>query len=323
MFAPVNARVDACGHVVIFDGNHRATAHALAFGVAELMPVMIWDIPPGKVALSEIRTPVSLSDRRDTMPTKPIRPNTTQLLSVLVRLHDDVRQVQYPYSSKVLKWGIISESELIDAQQNNPQASEQDVWEGLQPPEVAARLAGGQTDYLDQAGLRAKWVSQGMSEGSWKVFLSTYCYQKAATVPFDSDDYYRGSELENLRVLAQIMDDEIFSSPKMLSTANRTATFKTKWWKECHRVFADALTQDIYYGLNLPSRPTDGVCYTPAWPKEVQIKVRDIAKRWAKSPLWDQPDSITKGVDFRANNELNVKTYLAANNFTSAYLEGR
>jgi hypothetical protein len=46
MFAPVNARVDKCGHVVIFDGNHRATSFALAFGVKELMPVMVWDIEP-------------------------------------------------------------------------------------------------------------------------------------------------------------------------------------------------------------------------------------------------------------------------------------
>lgn len=48
MFAPVNARIDKCGHVVLFDGNHRATAHALAFGVATPMPVMIWDIAPGE-----------------------------------------------------------------------------------------------------------------------------------------------------------------------------------------------------------------------------------------------------------------------------------
>jgi len=47
MFAPVNARIDSCGHVVIFDGNHRATSHALAFGVEEPMPVMIWDIEAG------------------------------------------------------------------------------------------------------------------------------------------------------------------------------------------------------------------------------------------------------------------------------------
>jgi hypothetical protein len=46
MFAPVNARIDKCGHVVLFDGNHRATAHALAYGVREPMPVMIWDIEP-------------------------------------------------------------------------------------------------------------------------------------------------------------------------------------------------------------------------------------------------------------------------------------
>lgn len=47
MFAPVNARIDRCGHVVIFDGNHRATAHALAFGTDTPMPVMIWDIATG------------------------------------------------------------------------------------------------------------------------------------------------------------------------------------------------------------------------------------------------------------------------------------
>jgi len=46
-FAPVNARVDKCGHVVVFDGNHRATSHALAFGVDLPMPLMIWDIDPG------------------------------------------------------------------------------------------------------------------------------------------------------------------------------------------------------------------------------------------------------------------------------------
>ena len=47
MFSPVSARVDKCGHVVIFDGNHRGTAHAISFGTAEPMPVMIWDIEPG------------------------------------------------------------------------------------------------------------------------------------------------------------------------------------------------------------------------------------------------------------------------------------
>lgn len=47
MFAPVNARIDKCGHVVIFDGNHRATSHTLAFGTEEPMPVMIWDIRAG------------------------------------------------------------------------------------------------------------------------------------------------------------------------------------------------------------------------------------------------------------------------------------
>jgi hypothetical protein len=47
MFAPVNARIDRCGHVIIFDGNHRATSHTLAFGVEAAMPIMIWDIKTG------------------------------------------------------------------------------------------------------------------------------------------------------------------------------------------------------------------------------------------------------------------------------------
>jgi hypothetical protein len=47
MFSAVNARVDKCGHIVIFDGNHRATAHAVVFGVNDAMPVTIWDIEPG------------------------------------------------------------------------------------------------------------------------------------------------------------------------------------------------------------------------------------------------------------------------------------
>lgn len=47
IFAPINARIDKCGHVVIFDGNHRATSHALSFGIDAPMPVMIWDIEPG------------------------------------------------------------------------------------------------------------------------------------------------------------------------------------------------------------------------------------------------------------------------------------
>lgn len=49
MFAPVNARIDKCGHVIIFDGNHRATSHTLAFGTDTPMPIMIWDIQPGDV----------------------------------------------------------------------------------------------------------------------------------------------------------------------------------------------------------------------------------------------------------------------------------
>lgn len=46
MFAPVNVRRDKCGHLVVFDGNHRLTSHALVFGVSAEVPVLIWDIEP-------------------------------------------------------------------------------------------------------------------------------------------------------------------------------------------------------------------------------------------------------------------------------------
>lgn len=58
MFAPINARIDKCGHVVIFDGNHRGTAHAISFGTDKPMPVMIWDVEPGEAcALADPSAP--------------------------------------------------------------------------------------------------------------------------------------------------------------------------------------------------------------------------------------------------------------------------
>ncbi len=51
--APVNARIDSCGHVVIFDGNHRATAFALAFGLDKPLPIMIWNIDADSVCAAK------------------------------------------------------------------------------------------------------------------------------------------------------------------------------------------------------------------------------------------------------------------------------
>jgi len=91
----------------------------------------------------------------------PPPPRPKRLFEVLVRLHDDVGQLKYPYSAKILKWGIIQESELEEASKDNPNASEKTVWEDVRPADVAVRIAGGLTQFVDQEGFRAKWVEHG------------------------------------------------------------------------------------------------------------------------------------------------------------------
>lgn len=252
-------------------------------------------------------------------------PDTTRLYEVLVRLHDDVRQIQYPYSAKVLKWGIISESEIEQALKENPEASERTVWAGEKPTDVAARLAGSLTRFIDAEGYRAKWVDDGLAEGSWKVFLGQYCMLRADPTPFASEDYHRNEEMENLLTLVKILDEEVFSNPAMQGPTNLKVSFKTKWWKECHRVFSEAIAQEVYHKLQLPERPKDGVCHTPEWTPELRAAIRLIAKRWATSPVWDRPQSTNPetGVDYTSNNEATIKKYLAGNKFTTHYLEDR
>jgi hypothetical protein len=252
-------------------------------------------------------------------------PDTTRLYEVLVRLHDDVRQIQYPYSAKVLKWGIIKDSEIEEALKANKNASEKTVWEGEKPADIAARLAGGLTNFIDQEGFREKWKAAGLAEGSWKTFLEQYCMLKADAAPFTSEDYFRNSEMENLLTLVEILDDEIFSHASMKGPTNLAASFKSKWWKECHRVFSEAIEEEVYRQLKLSERPKHGACHTAEWSPDLKTAIRTIAKRWTTCPLWDRPQSNdpSVGVDFTSNNEATVKTFLSANQFTTLYLEGR
>jgi hypothetical protein len=252
-------------------------------------------------------------------------PNTTRLYEVLVRLHDDVRQTQYPYSAKVLKWGIIRDSEIEAALKSNPDASERTVWAGEKPADVSGRIAGGLTAFIDQEGYREKWMEAGLAEGSWKVFLDEYCMMKADISPFNSDSYFRNAEMENLLDLIKILDEEVFSSTAMSGPTRLPVSYKSKWWKECHRVFSEAVGEEVYRRLNLDERPKNGACHSPEWTDELKIAVREIAKRWVTSPLWDRPQSLdpTAGVDFTSNNEATVKKFLSSNKFTTHYLEGR
>lgn len=252
-------------------------------------------------------------------------PDTTRLYEVLVRLHDDVRQIQYPYSAKVLKWGIIKDSEIEAALKNNPDASERTVWAGEKPADVAVRIAGGLTAFIDQEGYREKWMEAGLAEGSWKVFLDQYCMLKADGIPFVSDNYYRNTEMENLLALVRILDEEVFGNAAMNGPTRLSASFKSKWWKECHRVFSEAAGEEVYRRLNLDERPKSGICHSPEWTDELKGAIRTIAKRWVTSPIWDRPQSNdpNTGVDFTSNNEATVKSFLTANKFTTHYLEGR
>jgi hypothetical protein len=251
-------------------------------------------------------------------------PNTDELYELLVRLHDDVRQIQYPYSAKVLKWGIISETEIEAALAIDEKASEVTVWAGEKPPYVAARLAGGLTNFVDQEGYRQKWMEAGLAEGSWRNFLEQYCMLKASPVPFKDPGYLRQPEMENLLALVEILDHEIFSNAVMSGPTQVTASFKSKWWKECHRIFAEAAMEAVYRRMDLSERPKHGLCHTPEWNAELKSELRDIAKRWATSRVWDQPQGTGQGeVDFTNNNEATVKKYLKENGFTTHYLEGR
>src|SRR4051794_39360374 len=190
----------------------------------------------------------------------PPPPRPKRLFEVLVRLHDDVGQLKYPYSAKILKWGIIQESELEEASKDNPNASEKTVWEDVRPADVAVRIAGGLTQFVDQEGFRAKWVEHGLAEGSWKIFLSLYCRLKADATPFNSDGWHRNSEMDNLLTLVRILDEEVFSHAVMNGPTNHDAAMKSKWWKECHRRLADAIEFEVYRGMDLPAAPKDGLC---------------------------------------------------------------
>jgi hypothetical protein len=252
-------------------------------------------------------------------------PTTTQLYESLVALHGDVGQVKYPYSSRVLKWGIISRSEIEEAIAKDPNASEQTAWAGEKTADIAARIAGGLTNYIDQEDYREKWVRAGLAEGSWKVFLETYCLLKASAKPFNNPEYYRDDEMANLLALTRILDEEVFSHAAMSGKTMLPASFKSKWWKECHKIFADSVEDEVYRSMKLVERPHGNACHTDEWNAATKAGIRKLAKRWVSSPVWDRPQSNDPniGVDWTSNNEATVKSFLMRNKFTTHYLESR
>jgi hypothetical protein len=258
------------------------------------------------------------------MSTNSVEPDTVTLLNVLVRLHDDVRQTQYPYSQKIGKFGAIQEAEIRAALKTNPQASEKTVWSGETASSVALRLAGALQRAVDEDGAyRERWEHAGMPEGSWKFFLGLNCLLAADGTPFQDAAYLRNEEATNLVSLCRILDEEVFGHAQISSSAsNLRASFKSKWWKECHRVFAGAAALAIYHRMKLPEPPAH-ICHTAEWSDDVKAEVRKMATRWRTCALWDQKNGKNQSaheVDFTSNNEATIRLELGKF-FTVSYLQ--
>lgn len=250
-------------------------------------------------------------------------PSSARLIDVLVGLHGSVGQTKYPYSARVLRFGVISEGELEEALKDNPKASEVDIWAGLTATQKKERIAGQLTLRIDEDDYRKHWSEAGMAEGSWKEFLQSYCNLKAVREPIVGDRYLRPDEVENLQTLMRIFDREVFTHKDMAGPTLLKASLKSKWWKECHRVFSNAAKVVIYNRMGLDSLPDDGICYSPTWDKATAVELKGMASRWRTSPLWQQVQGsdIDTSVDFTSNNERQVKEFLQKHGFTEKYLQ--
>ncbi|MEB3204634.1 MAG: hypothetical protein VKP57_08030 [Candidatus Sericytochromatia bacterium] len=243
-------------------------------------------------------------------------PSRKKLYDVLVRLHGEVRQAQYPYSATAKKWGIIGEDELL-ALKSNPNATERDVWRGITGKDISLRIAGKLTNFIDerQPNLRREWKERGLAEGSWKVFLQTYCLLEVADQGINKPDYLRDAEFENLETFAKIIDDEIFK--KIDAHSRHQYSLKTKWWKECHKRIVVSTIEAVHRGTPGGDRPKSP-CHHLRWSPGTVAEIRGIVGRWRDCDIWN-----SSTIDFTSNNEKTIHGLLQANGFTEMYLEDR
>jgi hypothetical protein len=167
---------------------------------------------------------------------------------------------------------------------------------------------------LGDYGFREKWRDAGLTDGSWKFFLTHYCLASAAAQPFESPEYCRDSELENVIQLAEIFDEELIDHIIQGAIPGLADSLKSKWWAEGHKLFSQTFKPTVRDLLGLAMQP-DKMAYTAPWDDKILARLRKGAVRWRESPVWRD------GVVRTANNEPDVREILIREGFTEAHLQ--
>jgi hypothetical protein len=243
-------------------------------------------------------------------------PTEAQMFDIIARLHTETPQQKYQYSNRVLTYARIGMDEMRDALRVDPDVTEAQVWRDMKAREVSDRLAGRLTDIADEHGFRERWHSAGLSEGSWTLILNTYCNLKPLDIPISHEDHLRANEEANFVTLLGIFDQEIFGHLSDPEDGMKNVV-KSKWWKECHRVFHASMAVVVRDRMDLDNSPKN-LCYALEWNSAVIKRLTTGARRIRESNIWDERDIET--VDFTANNERVVKKYLTKYGITEAAL---
>ena len=281
LLSPILCRY-ADGKLLVFDGNHRLCAFVIA-RQNHAVPVVIF-----------------------------LGPEPDKFLEVAAEAHDKLTQKKYQYTDKAVKYSGLSESELASAvTKYGALASEQKAWEGLTKADVKLRLIGRVTSSFEakKKSWRHAWKKMGLTDPSFVWMIEYYSRTDAVAEPFDSEEYLRAAELENLVTLFSIFDEELFQ--KIANQQSAKASFKTKWWKLAHKRLRTQLSQVIKNSMklgNTPERPA----YSPEWDDYIKGQLRSAVVAWRNSPVW--------AGDTTANNEPDVDAALQKGGFTESYL---
>jgi hypothetical protein len=281
LLSPILCRY-ADDKLLVFDGNHRLCAFVIA-RENHPIPVVIFR-----------------------------GPEPDKFLEVVAEAHDKLTQKKYQYTDKAVKYSGLTEGELQAAvTKYGALASEQKAWEGLPAASVKVRLIGRVVDSFESKNKtwRHDWKKAGLSDPSFVWMIEYYSRIDALPEPFDSEDYHRAAELENLVTLFAIFDEELFQ--KLSGHQKAKASLKTKWWKLAHKRLRTQLSQVIKNSMKLQNTP-EKPAYAPEWDKYIEGQLRTAVVAWRNSPVW--------AGDTTANNEPDVDAALLKGGFTEAYL---
>jgi hypothetical protein len=281
LLSPILCRY-ADNKLLVFDGNHRLCAFVIA-RQNHAVPVVIFR-----------------------------GPEPDKFLEVVAEAHDKLTQKKYQYTDKAVKYSGMSEGELQTAvAKYGALASEQKAWEGLASTDVKVRLIGRVVQSFENSKKtwRHDWKKVGLSDPSFVWMIEYYSKIDAVSDPFDSDNYLRPAELENLVTLFSIFDEELFQ--KLSSQQKAKASLKTKWWKLAHKRLRTQLSHVIKNSMKLDNTP-EKPAYSPEWDKYIKSQLRSAVIAWRNSPVW--------AGDTTANNEPDVDAALQKGGFTEAYL---